>query len=57
MKKNKNRQKVKELLNEFVKQLRALLMPKINDLTLDEFNRIESRSTRHKMKGYYAKYF
>lgn len=57
MKKNKNRQEVKRLLREFLKQLRSMLMPKLNELTLDEFTRIESKCTKAKMKGNDAKYF
>lgn len=57
MKKQKNRQKVKELLREFIKNLRGLLVPKIDDLSFEEFTRIESKQTRYKMKGYNEKYF
>lgn len=57
MKKHTNRQKVKELLREFLKNLRGLLVPKIDDLSFEEFTRIESKHTRYKMKGYNEKYF
>lgn len=57
MKKYKNRQKVKELLREFLKNLRGLLVPKIEDLSFEEFMRIESKHTRYKMKGCNEKYF
>ncbi len=57
MKKLKNRQKVKELLREFLKNLRGLLVPKIDDLSFEEFMRIESKHTRYTMKGQYEKYF
>lgn len=57
MKKHKNRQKVKELLREFLKNLKGFFVPKIDDLSFEEFMRIESKFTKHKMKGYNEKYF
>ena len=57
MQKQKKRQEVKRLLKEFINQLRTLFIPKISDLTLEEFNRIESKVYPNKEKGSDAKYF
>jgi hypothetical protein len=55
---SRNRQKVKRLLKEFLKQLRGFLKNS-DDFCMEDFMRIESKRSKYNrsVKGTYERYF